>query len=269
MKRPFKKILSKNAFSHIRYLPAIIQKIKNWPTFLFAYLGIINKYKNNIVFRNGLKLKTFQKFDTATIAVVFIKEDYGKIHDNAVVVDIGANIGAFSLYAASSAKNVSVYAFEPMPENFKSLQENIRNNIHKNNIEIFQSGVAGTNNKRKLFLNDSPFHTLYATDTDNNEYLEIECLTLDDIFKNNSLDKIDILKLDCEGAEFEILYQTPKDYIARINEIRMEYHNQDDKTFNIKALTSYLAGHHFKPTFKRADANKSTGNIWFNRDRSR
>src|SRR5205085_647179 len=69
-----------------------------------------------------------------------------------IVVDIGAHIGLFSLCAAQDASKV--YAFEPLQDNFKLLEENIKQNNCKN-IFPFQMAVARKTGQQELFINDN------------------------------------------------------------------------------------------------------------------
>jgi len=261
MTRKLSEIFSLNALKHVAYLPAIISRVKNWYSFVMNYVGFKNEgslYK----FRDGLKIKTNEGVDTATIIVVFFKHDYGTIEDNSTVIDIGGNIGSFSLYAASSSKNTKVYVYEPLPKTYNLLSENVRINQYENLISAFNLGVGAKKEKRKLFLTGgSPFNTLYS-DKPNDSYVEINLLSLEDIFKDNHIEKCDVLKCDCEGAEYEIFYNAPDEYLQRIQEIRFEYHNHSDEKSNIDDLTHFLKIKGFKRTIFRADTPFS-GNAWF------
>lgn len=99
----------------------------------------------------------------------------------------------------------------------------------------------------------SPFHSLYSNEK-NGKYLEIKCISFKDIFDENKIERCDILKMDCEGAEFEIFYNTPGEYFKKIKEIRMEYHNIDENN-NIKRLTEFLEGNGFVIVELRKDPN--------------
>jgi len=77
-------------------------------------------------FRNGLKIQlSNHPHDLITVFVVFVKKDYGDVLKNNIVVDIGANIGAFSLLAAKMGAK-KVFAYEPNQVAFEVLQNNIK-----------------------------------------------------------------------------------------------------------------------------------------------
>ncbi|MCX6736555.1 MAG: FkbM family methyltransferase [Candidatus Parcubacteria bacterium] len=265
MRRKVEDFISLAALKHLYCVPIIIFKIKNWYAFLLNYMGFKNE-ANTYKFRNGINIKTDEGVDSDTITVIFIKKDYGKIKDNSIIIDIGANIGVLSVFAASTSKNTIVYAYEPMPRSYDLLLENISINKLEKNILPFKLGIGAKKEKRKLFLaNGSPFHSLYTNEIDKN-YLEIECISLGDIFESNHLKECDILKIDCEGAEFEILYNTLDKYLKCIKEIRLEYHDQKIENYNIKSLIKFLKDRGFHLTNFRNDKKYIySGNAWFRR----
>lgn len=263
MRRKIKELISAAALRHLLYLIPIIFKIENWYPFLLNYIGFKNE-ANTYRFRNGIKIKTHEGVDAATIAVIFIKKDYGNIKNNSTIIDIGANIGVFSIFAASTSQNTTVYAYEPMQTSYELLLKNIEINKLEKSIVPFKLGIASSKEKRKLFLasGGSPFHSIYSDK--NEKYIEIDCITLKDVFDKNKIKQCDILKIDCEGAEFEILYNTPKENFSKIKEIRLEYHNQKKEKYNIENLIKFLKNNGFKITYLRKYSEYS-GNAWFRR----
>lgn len=257
--------------SHTRYLPSIMWHIKNWPAFLLHYLGF-KKGGAEYIFRNGIRIKTKDAVSTATVAVIFIKKDYGSVPQGSVVIDIGANIGVYSIFAGQ--RGATVYAFEPVAENFSLLRENVELNRMEGKIFPFCLGVAGSGEKRKIYLGESPFHSflpvkespfnvLYGNGSgQGQDYSEISCISLKDVFDRNNISFCDILKMDCEGAEYEILYNLADDYFRRIKKIRLEYHNHKN---NPKNLGNHLVKFLEKKGFsieKKKEASPHQGDLW-------
>jgi len=130
-----------------------------------------------------------------------------------IVVDLGANIGYFTLLAAKLVGQAGkVYAFEPEPKNFKYLSKNIElNNYHY--AAVFQKAVSDKAGKTELFIcpYDSGHHTINRYDgieaykrdriLEKKESVEIDTITLDEFFRNRE-EEIDVMKIDVEGAEF-------------------------------------------------------------------
>lgn len=273
MRRKINELISLNTISYFRYLPFIIFKIKNWPSFLLNYTGLKTKPFTYIL-RNGTKIKIKDSLSATTIAVIFIKKDYGNVDDNSVIIDIGANIGVYSIFAAQS-KNTIVYAYEPMSNNFNLLRENIKFNKLEKNIFPFDLAIGARKGKRRLYLGASPFHSFYPINETpfnssyedyskykDQKYIEVNCISLKDVFEENKIDRCDILKMDCEGAEFEILYNLPDEYFKKIKEIRLEYHNHSvSKKNNSSYLIKFLEQKGFKvKRFKKGSDYQ--GDLW-------
>jgi len=233
-------------------------RVKNWYQFLKTYS---DGYSGKIIFRNGLKLFVDDSSDISSISTSFFRNDYGKMDsDWKTIIDIGAHKGYFSIYAATNSPRSKIYSFEPIKKSFDALSKNIKINNLQPRIKAFNLGVANKPGSREI--------NVAVSSTDNSFYTQIgsimsgiqkiECTTLSDIFKSNEIKMVDLLKLDCEGAEFEILMVSDKKTLSKINEIRMEYHNIDRQK-NILKLESFLKSNGFDLHEKRKSTNKRIG----------
>jgi FkbM family methyltransferase len=220
------------------------RKIASWPRFMCNYaLGLVPEMPYE--FRNHARIKIGRGVDHVPIIEIFLREDYGAVADGAVILDLGANIGTFSVYAATSARNVTIYAYEPMPDFYRLMQQNILLNELTAVVKCFNACVAGQSGARDLVVDgaDVFFPTLVApADDPTARKISVDCTTLAEILDSNALERIDLLKMDCEGAEYEILYNTPVHYYERIDEIRMEYHDLPDDRHNAAAVADFLRG---------------------------
>jgi FkbM family methyltransferase len=134
---------------------------------------------------------------------------FKRCKEAATVFDIGANVGYFSLLAARSfkSKNATVYAFEPVTKTFNRLKENIfLNNF--SNVRVFQKAVSSNNGAIKINIGNNQNWGMSSINT--HEYLSgdseiIECITLDSFCETQKIDKIDLIKIDVEGAEYRVL----------------------------------------------------------------
>lgn len=82
--------------------------------------------------------------------------------------------------------------------------------------------------------------TIRSSEVHSHHFSEVPCLRLRDIFDENRIGTCDLLKLDCEGAEFEVLYQTPGDYLTRIDQLAIEVHQGQAVGENLESLRSFL-----------------------------
>ena len=161
-----------------------------------------------------------------------------------VVIDIGANIGMFSLLAARYAANGKVFAFEPNFENYRLLESNIELN-QSTNVIAKRAAVSGENGQVKLYCSSQGgFHSVLEDRmTDSEQFEIVDAVSLANIFEEHKIERCNFLKLDCEGAEYEILYNLPREYFERIDKIVMEYHgdkNYDKRRAQSDALVCHL-----------------------------
>lgn len=125
-----------------------------------------------------------------------------KIKTADIVMDIGSNIGIYSLLA-SRVKNVKIYSFEASKKIFEELNNNIKINNIKN-IYTFNYAVSDINGILDFYIcNDNAFSSLGSKPMQEvNEIVKIRSITIDDFVKENNIPKIDIIKCDTEGAEY-------------------------------------------------------------------
>ena len=157
--------------------------------------------------------------------------------DGDVVIDIGGNIGMVSIYLAKKYPFLKIYAFEPVKQNYENFLKNIElNNINKDIIKVFN--LAITKDRRDVILT-SPFYNSGASNIYNNfrgsgniisnNDISIKSITFDDIFSNNNISKCKLLKIDCEGAEYEILYSANVENLKNCEYMRAEFHGKKYK----------------------------------------
>ena len=123
-----------------------------------------------------------------------------------VVVDVGSNVGEFSLYAVS--KGAHVYAFEPDPTVFACLSHNLQ---HFPNAHVIQLALWNERTTLRFFrAADKADSSFFEPDSHVQGVIELEAWRLDDVAEIAALDRIDFLKIDGEGAEPEILQGAEK-----------------------------------------------------------
>lgn len=209
---------------------------------MLAYFGLLKKEFFILNLRNGQKIKMrTNSTDFYAFVNVWIVQEYKKdgfdINNNDTVIDIGGHIGLFALYAAQSCKNGRILSFEPMLENFSILKENLSLN-GQTNISAFNAAVTKKSGKVKIFQDkDQAAHTLYGK---SDKYVEIDAVSLKEIIDSNNISKCDLLKMDCEGAEYEILATLSDDYFQKISRICMEYHPIEDHSKYLSELVTRL-----------------------------
>jgi FkbH-like protein/FkbM family methyltransferase len=185
-----------------------------------------------------------------------------RLSDDATVIDIGANIGLFSLFVRNHCPHASVYAFEPSPVAFRALKANCE--AYGPHLYPFNLGVSDRRGSAPLtfYEKSSVFSSFYASaDEDRqaiqavvanmvrgelrgtaesvDEYVEelmrnrlnqqtFECplMSVSDIIRENDLQRVDLLKVDAEKCELEILRGIDDDLWRLIDQVVVEVHDR-------------------------------------------
>ncbi len=140
-----------------------------------------------------------------------------------VVVDIGAHIGCFSVSRASQCPKGKVFAFEPHPESFNLLLRNLEGFP---NSKAFRLGVGDRRGPAPLFVSTSNPAGNSLTRASGSS-VDIDLVTLREVFELCQVDHIDLLKVDCEGAEYLIFKECDLDLLGKIERIVMEIHDPE------------------------------------------
>lgn len=132
---------------------------------------------------------------------------------NMIFIDIGANIGYYSVLASDKVKpHGKIYAFEPDLTNFKLLTKNVEINGCKN-IIAKNKAVADSTKKIKLFLSNVFYgdHRTYQPNDDEvwnrgnkRTYISVDAISLDNYFSANTT-RVDLIKMDIQGAEYSAI----------------------------------------------------------------
>jgi FkbM family methyltransferase len=170
----------------------------------------------------------YRPHDQCIIDEVYEKGIYSaeKIAAGQIIVDVGAHIGTFALMAGRRVGPTGrVLAFEPSPMTFELLRKNLEANrmpwIWPNDFAL--ADVAGT---AQLFIADDGSNNP-AADTlraqDGRKAVSIRLQRLDDVMSERAMNRVDLLKIDVEGAELRVLDGAPKT-LAATRRIVMEVH---------------------------------------------
>jgi FkbM family methyltransferase len=210
--------------------------------------------------RNGVVLDSPGTLNLAFLFhEIWVREIYAppgyEIGPGQSVIDVGANIGVFAAYAATRAPGVRVFAYEPFPGNVEWLRRNVGASGLAEKVSVRQEAVAGERGERVLHVNPESWivHSLVREDASASEEIAVTCVTLDDALDGNGIERCDLLKLDCEGSEYEILRGCTPAALARVGRIVGEYH--DGQYGTGEELCRFLESRSFRiDRFEQMDA---------------
>lgn len=198
--------------------------------------GSVAKKIDKILFATGFKTKTSKIFnfgityrrgtsDEAFIKNVLINEEYFAHNfypkQNDTIVDIGANIGCFTLAVSRYNQGGRIIAVEPFPSNFDLLQRNINQNRIEN-VVLIPAAISSRADSTTLFVgNDTGMHSLVFDRGKGS--IKVPALRFDSILHLLPEGKCNFLKIDCEGAEFDFLPTITSCAWSRIDKLVMEF----------------------------------------------
>jgi len=187
---------------------------------------------NRLKLRNGITLVAPREEPLLSLfEEVWVKRYYAPpgytIAAGEVIIDIGAHVGTFTVWAASANRQARVIAVEPFGPNLRYLRQNVAAN-RLANVTILEACCGGTEGTVELQARGpAARNTIYCSDNYGSIFraiAQVHVVTLDRIFSEQGIEHCDLLKLDCEGAEYDILYAASETTLARIRRIAMEYH---------------------------------------------
>jgi autotransporter strand-loop-strand O-heptosyltransferase len=187
---------------------------------------------------------------------------YCNIKEGSVILDIGACIGAFSRFANSKGAK-KIYSFEPDYLNYTCLMKN-----KSDSCIAFNVGVSSKTKITKFFKDiNIGGHSLADIDVNKTRTGEVEnimCVSINDIMNSISEDRIDYMKLDTEGAEFDILLECTDDNLRRIRQMVVEFHHMMIKGRVVfDTIMTRMSNLGFN-SFVANDTNGHTSMVYFN-----
>jgi len=235
-------------FSKVRIFMDSRKIFSNWHILPKVYYKTTNDEFAIFKTKNDLQIKIRVKStDLMALVNVWIKNEYEiddfSISDNDSIIDIGGHIGLFSLLVSQKSKCTNIYSFEPIKDNFDMLKTNLELNNIKN-VFPFNLAVSKNSDRVNLFLSDDESaHSIISKES---ESITVKSISLQKIFDENKIDTCKLLKLDCEGAEYEIIESLPSEYLDKIQNMAIEYHLADSRPDLVKNLISKIKQSGFK-----------------------
>jgi FkbM family methyltransferase len=194
---------------------------------------------------DGLTITMRQNYaDAMTVADVFLDNPYVRglnLPREPVIVDVGGFIGDFSVYAAKRLNARRVIVCEPSPRNWQLLRKNISNNHYDDRIVAVNKAVTdGSDAMMNIDAPDEEQCMVSAYSQGEGALTQVSGISLPELLRQHQVDQVDLLKLDCEGAEFAILESTPSEVFGRIRNVVFEYHQVADLWTKLESVKERL-----------------------------
>ncbi|KKQ01655.1 MAG: Methyltransferase FkbM family [Candidatus Roizmanbacteria bacterium GW2011_GWA2_36_23] len=196
------------------------------PVVLFGYLF---KKPVRLDFKNGISLLTLQPLDAIVSYETIIQDSYkvinlrllykSKKRNRLNIVDLGAGLGDFSIFIARKYPDARIIAIEPNNNQYELLKKNLELNKVKN--VLMYNLAVGTKSSYNLNVTNSNVHASTVNISDVKYKYKVKGQRLDRFMA----ERIDFLKIDCEGAEIDILNSISPRNFKKISLIVAEYHN--------------------------------------------
>ena len=165
----------------------------------------------NYNFRVGYNISVNDGLSASHIfSEIFINECYPikKSNKKRLIIDVGANVGFFTFYALMKSPNVDIISIEADPKNYNVLKKNISTNNLDDQVQLLNNAVCSKKGEIIFHssLKNSGWSSLYKTrGAVESESINICAITVSEILSTFKVNTVDILKIDIEGAEYDII----------------------------------------------------------------
>jgi FkbM family methyltransferase len=215
-----------------------------------------------LVLKNGTKFYIRNVMDVWMTIESYVRSDY-ETHGPTIgngwkIIDIGAALGDFSILAAQKSPGNTVFAVEPFKASYTLLKKNILLNKINNIIPI---NIAISNRKKVILkINENNLGN-------NSEFVSagaktlVKAVSLPQLFKTYKIDRCQLVKCDCEGAEFEIFNSMNVAAFDKIDNIVMEYH-LFSPSFSLNQLVDNFQKHNFEVKLTPNPVHSNIGFLW-------
>jgi len=201
------------------------------------------------------------KYGLAGLQGIFTRHkrelDFIKDRDIKVIIDVGANVGCFTLLCSRLFQCKSIDSFEPIPDVFKCLNENTKNvkNVRVHNLAV-------SNNDGESYMSFDEQNSSISKKIVNKKGLRVKNITLESFFKKQKITKIDLLKIDVESFE-NLVLEGAQDVLQNVRYLMIEITIKDNSNYTISSIFSQLKGkgYDFQLLSFRNAADKSFGEV--------
>jgi FkbM family methyltransferase len=160
---------------------------------------------------------------------------------NQTVIDVGAHIGTFTCLLSSKYPQMHIYAIEPCKETFEILRHNVLTNGLRNVTlcPFALSDVSGSGILYHDIRSGNWGHTIVTALS--NERENVITTSFTNLIKDYGIETCDLLRMNCEGAEFRILINTPVEILRKVRVMLVLYHSYLESSYSLEQLIKHIS----------------------------
>jgi len=212
-----------------------------------GYLGLRTpSFPFVVQFRTGERMHIETHHDLVTLWIIFFRDEYHVPETCTTIVDAGANIGAFSMYAARRAPKATIYALEPFPSTRARLAQTIEENHLTSRVKVYELALADSGGPiRHMSGSEGPSQSRGTMLEPVAGSVAVQTSTLEKFLDDANIREADFLKMDIEGAEHEVIHGASPSVMRRFRQIGLEYHpnGSADALFRKLASCGFVCEH--------------------------
>ena len=214
---------------YVSSIPTLFTGIKNWQTMLRVFLGLSVPKPILIELKNGLRFQVRTPMDIWVLKEASIEHQYEgasvAIEDNWKILDVGAGLGDFAVTVAKEHPHSTIYAYEPFPDSFNLLLENMRLNKIEN-VRAFPQAIGAQTGSMQLHsVSSEAVQQSTVAPVAASHAIQVQSIALDEVLAVLNLAHFDYMKMDCEGAEYGVFFNASPATLQKIDRICLEYHD--------------------------------------------
>jgi FkbM family methyltransferase len=202
-----------------RYAIALPFTYRNWWAVPLPRLGrsVVLELRNGTKYLVRAGTTDLAAVNEAAILNPYLRPPHIMLPEDATIIDIGAYIGDFTMQVARACPRGRILAVEPLSANVQMIEAQISLN-HVSHVQTVRAAVGGACRRTGITAGGVASRT-----SERDDHETVEMLTLDRLMDLHGIHSVDLLKLDCEGAEWDIL-PAAEGVLPRVRQICMEFH---------------------------------------------
>jgi FkbM family methyltransferase len=229
-------------FRRLAEIRACWRETRQWLPVTLDYLGLRRlAYPYELRLRGGERIVLREHVDVVIFWMVFARQHYPVADSLDVILDIGANIGMFTLYAARKAPGARIIAIEPFPDTCDRLRQLVEANQLQDRVAILNCAITGTAGEKTMDSADgipSQYRRIYSPETatlntshrgpagakQDDNGVPVQAETLARVLDLAGLPAVDMVKMNIHGNEYDVLLGSDPEVLRRCRRIAVQYH---------------------------------------------